>query len=109
MARAIRPVGAQGQVNLASRYFHSSRHQRDIAFMYLVLTEQTGNQPMHTLSPRKHQQARGAHIQPVYAARIGKFTLHPGRHTVRFIHAAPRHRQQPGRLVHYQERGVAIN
>ena len=107
LQRAVRPVDAKRQIDLAAIARDLTPDPRDIGLLDLPFLELQAEMALRMGTEREDHDARGVHIEPVHQERLRKHRLHPCEQAIRQVITLARHAQKTCRFVD-QEKLVIV-
>jgi len=106
LARAVRPIHDQRQIDGAGLFLRYPPDPRDIGLARHPLFKLQSQMALRMGRQRKDHHARGVPIQTMYQQRVRECILHPRDKTIGQMRPLARHRQQARGLVDQQHFGV---
>ena len=107
LARPVRPVRRQRQVDHAPGSRRPAAHHRQVVLLHPAPLERPTQARLRLGVQGEDQQPGGVHVQAMHHPRPGMTLLHPVQQAVLVPLAAAGHAEQPRRLVHHQQMAVA--
>jgi hypothetical protein len=108
LARAVRPIARQRQINPALICVHLPLQAGDIGFLRATLFKFLAQKALCRFGPRKDDDAAGIAIQPMHQQRIPAGSLQAGDQAILPTLELAGHRQQTSRLVQHNDRRVLM-
>ena len=103
LARTVRPIGGQGQVDVAAFACDFPRDPCDVGFLRPALFKLLPQKPLGLLGLGKDHHARSVAIQPMHQKGVPLGGLKARDQTIRPAFQLARHRQQPCRFVRHKD------
>ena len=100
---AVFPVHDQGQVHRALARLQKPVHPRLIGLFRALLLELHRQIALRMGCQRKDDHPRCVTVQPMHQQSLRMHRLHPRDQAIGQLRPAPRHGQQPGRLVQHDD------
>jgi hypothetical protein len=99
LARPVRPVGGERQVDRAARTGDQADDDRLVALGHAAPLEGGREPPLRDRTACEHHHARGRHVQPMHDQGIVDLGTQARPEAVLLVVAAARHGQQAAGLV----------
>ncbi len=109
LARAVRPVDGQGQIDGALARGEMPPETGEIDLLRQALLELQAKHALGVPGHRKDHDAGGVEVEPVHQQRLWVDALEAGDHAVGKMLALAGDGQKPGRLVHQHDLIVGMD